>query len=83
MARGFCEPGKVLRLKRSLYGLKQSPRNFFAHLKSNLEAIGFSSLPDVDPCLFVSDRVICLVYVDDTLFFSPKQEYIDAVIDRL
>jgi hypothetical protein len=83
MPRGFKLPGKVLRLKRSLYGLKQSPRNFFAHLKSNLEAIGFESLHDIDPCLFVSERVICLVYVDDTLFFSPKQEYIDEVIHRL
>jgi hypothetical protein len=27
--------------------------------------------------------VICLVYVDDTLFFSPKQEYIDEVVDGL
>jgi hypothetical protein len=41
------------------------------------------SCSDVDPCLFVSDRVICLVYVDDTLFFSPKQEYIQQAIDAL
>lgn len=27
MPRGFREPGKELKLKRSLYGLKQSPRN--------------------------------------------------------
>jgi hypothetical protein len=83
MSRGFKEPGKVLRLKRSLYGLKQSPRNFFAHLKEKLELIGFESIADVDPCLFISDNVICLVYIDDTLFFSPKQEYIDQVIDKL
>jgi hypothetical protein len=83
MPRGFKEPGKVLRLKRSLYGLKQSPRNFFSHLKEKLELVGFESIHDVDPCLFVSDKVICLVYVDDTLFFSPKQEFIDDVIRRL
>jgi hypothetical protein len=70
-------------LKRSLYGLKQSPCNFFAHLKEKLELSGFTSLVDIDPCLFVSDKVICLVYVDDTLFFSPKQEFIDAVITKL
>jgi hypothetical protein len=29
MPRGFAEHGKVLKLKKSLYGLKQSPRNFF------------------------------------------------------
>ena len=27
--------------------------------------------------------MICLVYVDDTLFYSPKVEYIDEVIKQL
>jgi hypothetical protein len=26
----------------------------------------------MDPCLVISDKVICLVYVDNTLFYSPK-----------
>jgi hypothetical protein len=38
---------------------------------------------DIDPCLFIFDKVICLVYVDDTLFYSPKPEYIDEVIQKL
>ena len=71
MPKGFSEPGKVLKLKKSLYGLKQAPRNFFQHLKGKLEKIGFVS-SDSDPCLFISDRVICIVYVDDTLLFSPR-----------
>lgn len=29
MPRGFSQPGMVLKLKKSLYGLRQSPRNFF------------------------------------------------------
>jgi hypothetical protein len=67
-----------------LYGLKESPCNFFAHLKEKLElGGGFMPLVDIDPCLFVSDKVICLVYVNDTLFFSPKQEFIDDVIKTL
>jgi Reverse transcriptase (RNA-dependent DNA polymerase) len=81
--RGFGQPGKVLRLNRSLYGLKQSPRNFYTHLKGNLEAIGFKAATDVDPCLFISDKCICLVYVDDTLFYSPKEEYMQEAIDKL
>jgi hypothetical protein len=83
MPRGFAKPGIVLKLKRSLYGLKQSPRNFFQFLKTQLEAIGFMSMTDVDPCLFISNSVICLVYVDDTLFYSPKDEFISEVISRL
>ena len=83
MSCGFQEPGKVLELKQSLYGLRQSPRNFFQHLKGKLETIGFESAEEVDPCLFISDKVICLVYVDDTLFYSPKPKYIDEVIQQL
>lgn len=83
MPRGFSQAGKVLKLKKSLYGLKQAPQNFFQHLKGKLEAVGFRSHEDLDACLFVSDRVICLVYVDDTLFYSPKMAYIDEVIEKL
>jgi hypothetical protein len=83
MPRGFSQPGKVLRLNKSLYGLKQSPRNFFQHLKSKLESIGLHAATDIDSCLFISDKVICLCYVDDTLLFSPKQEWIDEVIEQL
>ena len=82
MPRGFKLPGKVLKLKKSLYGLKQAPRNFFQHLKAKLESIGFVSSEE-DACLFISDRVICIVYVDDTLLFSPKAEYIDEVLQNL
>ena len=32
MPQGFRQEGKVLRLKKSLYGLHQSPLNFFKHL---------------------------------------------------
>ena len=83
MPRGFRVPGKVLKLKRSLYGLRQSPRNFFNHLKTKLESIGFASQTDIDPCLFVSDKVICLSHVDDALWFGPRQEYIDEAMNQL
>ena len=74
MPRGFSKQGKVLKLKQSLYGLKQAPRNFFQHLKKQLESVGFESNPDIDPCLFVSKKVICIVYVDDTLFSLLTQD---------
>ena len=83
MPRGFGQDGRVLKLNRSLYGLKQAPRNFFQHFKGQLERVGFVSQESVDPCLFISDKVIAVVYVDDTLFYSPKREYIDEVLERL
>ena len=82
MPRGFRENGKVLKLKRSLYGLRQSPRNFFLFIKEKLQKVGLEP-QEVDPCLFMSDKVILLVYVDDTLLFSPKKEWIDEVINKL
>ena len=41
MPRGFSKPGYVLKLKKSLYGLKQSPINFFNFIKGKLEHAGF------------------------------------------
>ena len=83
MPRGFAQPGKVLKLTRSLYGLKQAPRNFFLHLKSKLEQVGLKSQEHIDPCLFMSDKIIVLVYVDDTLIYSPKREWIDEFLGKL
>jgi hypothetical protein len=83
MPRGFAKLGKVLKLKKSLYGLKQSPRNFVHYLKSKLETIGFEQTLDVDPCLFMSDKVICLMCADDMLLFTQDMKDIDNVLHRL
>jgi hypothetical protein len=31
----------------------------------------------------MNDNVICIVYVDDTLFYSPKESYIQEAIEAL
>jgi hypothetical protein len=67
LRKGFKKPGKVLRLKKSLDGLRQSPRNWFLHLKDKFEQVGLKQ-SEYDACLFVSDRMICIVYFDDTFF---------------
>ena len=72
----------VLKLTRSLYGMADSPKNFFEHLKSNLEKVGFKQ-SNLDPCLFISDKVICLTYVDDCLFFAKDGNDIDEVINGI
>jgi hypothetical protein len=82
MPRGFAMHNKVLKLKKSLYGLKQSPHNFFLHLKDNLESVGFEQ-SILDRCLSISNKRVCLVYVDDTLFFAEKDEDITEVIEGL
>ena len=54
----------LLKLKRSLYGLKQASMNRHCKLNTDLEDRGFvESLSD--PCVFISKEMIILVYVDD------------------
>ena len=79
----FQESGKVLKLRRLLYGLHQSPMLWFKHLKSKLENVGFQQASEINPCLFISDRVICLVYVDDTLLYARDKADIDEVLHKL
>jgi len=72
----------VLRLKKSLYGMVQSPRNFFNKLSKSLIARGFKA-SDIDPCLFIHQDMICLVYVDDCIFFARDESKIEAMINDL
>ena len=67
--------GFVWKLKKSLYGLRQSPLNFFEHLKQELEARSWTASSH-DPCLFYKGKMTCLVYVDDCLFFGHNEDEI-------
>ena len=66
----------VWKLRNSIYGLSQSPRNFFLYTKGKLEKNGFTQ-SDADPCLFISRDVICLIYVDDALIFYKDAAAVD------
>jgi Reverse transcriptase (RNA-dependent DNA polymerase) len=83
MPCGFAEPGKVLRLEKNLYGKKAAPRLWFQHLREHLVATGVQQITDVDPCLFISNKVICLVYVDGTLLYARDMKDINDVIKAL
>lgn len=59
-------PGRVFKLLRSLYGLKQAARDWNSNCIKALKDIGFrQSL--ADPCLLIHDerKMLLLVYVDD------------------
>jgi hypothetical protein len=68
---GFAAPGQehlVCRLKKSLYGLKQSPRQWYQKLHSTFVDLGFSRCAS-DHCVWVwakdGIKVIIPAYVDD------------------
>ena len=69
---GFAIKGQehlVCKLKRSIYGLKQSPRCWNSALDEKLKKMGFVQSAS-DPCLYVfsdGEMFIIAVYVDDIL----------------
>ena len=73
---------KVLKLKRNLYGLTVASRNWFLKLSKGLFDRGFKP-SEIDPCLYIKDDIICLVYVDDTIFFAKEEKVIDDMITEL
>jgi hypothetical protein len=52
------------------------------YLTEKLERCGLKQ-SQLDPCLFIGSCVICIVYVNDLLFWSPKEEYIYEFGERL
>ena len=74
----------VLKLQRSLYGLRQAAACWFDKLRDGLLELGWTQpLANLEPCLFVKDGVICLVYVDDCLFFSKDKDKIRSMISAI
>ena len=64
---------QVLKLRKSLYGLRQSPRNWNNTFARVIESIGFKSIYS-DPCVYVygsgNEYVVLSIYVDDVLLLE-------------
>ena len=69
----------LLKLKQSLYGLKQALMNWHCKIKTAFEDIGFvESLSE--PCVFISKEIIILVYVYDCILISKNAfEFISSL----
>ena len=72
----------VLRLRKSLYGLKQASSNWYNCLKKGLIDRGFKESQS-DPCVFIRDNMVILVYVDDCVLVSKSSDVINEFIDSL
>ncbi|KAI5727868.1 hypothetical protein M8J77_007947 [Diaphorina citri] len=70
---GFqSDSNSVLRLNKSLYGLKKSPKYWNNKLNDFLLKQGYQRSA-YDLCLYVKNGTYILVYVDDILLFSDDQ----------
>ncbi|SCZ94511.1 BZ3500_MvSof-1268-A1-R1_Chr12-2g03949 [Microbotryum saponariae] len=86
--RGFDLPSdKVLRLRRSIYGLKQAGRIWNRHIDASLRALGYTAT-GTDHCVYsrLDDHQrphYIALYVDDLLMISPDLAEIERVISGL
>lgn len=83
---GFFDSAKkdhVCLLKKALYGLHQSGREWYFELDSKLKELKFSKLEWCN-CVYKRGKdVFLLVYVDDIIIFGKTKPFIDEVIDLL
>ncbi|PKU63437.1 Retrovirus-related Pol polyprotein from transposon TNT 1-94 [Dendrobium catenatum] len=87
--RGFLDsqhPQYVCKLRKSIYGLKQSPRQWFHKLTHSLQQIGFT-FSQSDPSLLLfhqsNARVFVLIYVDDILVTGNDSSHIQRTLSHL
>ena len=75
-------PDKVLKLKKSLYGLKQSGREWNSTLDKSLKKLGFQPCVS-DPCIYTQRQGSCysiiLVYVDDIIVGSTSLKKLNKI----
>ncbi|GFW87114.1 retrovirus-related Pol polyprotein from transposon TNT 1-94 [Trichonephila clavipes] len=78
--------GRVCKLKRSLYGLKQSPRCWNKCFGQFLTDLGFKA-SEADPCLYIRERkgrkLLIVLYVDDGLIAATDQQDSEMFIKEL
>ncbi|CAL2228782.1 unnamed protein product [Prunus armeniaca] len=87
--RGFEDPKfphHVCRLRKSLYGLKQSPRAWFSHFSEFLIHSSFTA-SKADPSLFIFHKdynfLFLLIYVDDIIVTGNALSQVNALLQSL
>lgn len=74
--------GKVCRLNKAIYGLRQAGRQWNKKLDAFLLRIGYKrSLSD--PCVYVKHKIIIAIYVDDFLIFYSNLDDLNTIRNQL
>ncbi|GBM40519.1 Retrovirus-related Pol polyprotein from transposon RE1 [Araneus ventricosus] len=77
---------KVCKLKRSIYGLPQSGRNWYMKIKSELEKFGLTQLAS-DICVFIKsdgqNMLLLCMYVDDLAIFCNNDEMFQDTVNNI
>jgi hypothetical protein len=81
-----CEPGNVLLLKKSIYGLKQSGRNWNKKLVNVMSLLGFVQCKS-DPCVFQVNqdgiKLLVGIYVDDLVLLGPADSHLISLFKEI
>ena len=72
----------VIKLERNLYGTATGARNWYQKLSGGLLGRGFVQ-SKIDPCLFLRDDCMVVVYTDDCICFSRESETATQLISDL
>ena len=74
----------VLKLNKSMYGLRDAPRLWFENLFKHLLSpdLGFTQSPN-DQCLLFRSDMMIIVYVDDMGVAAQREELIDELVSYL
>ena len=76
----------MMKLGKSLYGLAQSPGNWFHTIDPVLISIGFVPLKS-DTCIYIYERdgiiIILTLYVDDLLVIGGDTQLIEKIKRKL
>ena len=76
----------VMRLLRSLYGLRQSPRCWYGTVDEHVVEIGLKSLKS-DPCVYIYSEggaiYVLTLYVDDVLLLGKDRKVLERIKRKL
>ncbi|KJK84936.1 hypothetical protein H633G_11239 [Metarhizium anisopliae BRIP 53284] len=73
MPPGYEKYGRVLRLKKALYGWGRSPLLWQRVLTKSLQELGFHPVPQ-EPCIMTKGSVMVFFFVDDIIWAYKKAD---------